>query len=61
MTKSKHIILPLCLLVMSLNMLMAQPYGNEWINYNQQYYKIQIAENGIYQLTRTQLATAGVQ
>ncbi|MCV9385648.1 putative type IX secretion system sortase PorU2 [Reichenbachiella ulvae] len=38
----------------------AQPYGNEWINYNQSYYKIPIAENGIYRISRSELAAAGL-
>jgi len=35
-------------------------YGNEWIDYNQFYYKIPIAEDGIYRLTYQELQTAGV-
>ncbi|HHH50401.1 MAG TPA: hypothetical protein ENK52_05430, partial [Saprospiraceae bacterium] len=35
-------------------------YGNEWINYNQSYYKITIVEEGVYRLTQNDLATAGV-
>jgi Peptidase family C25 len=30
-------------------------YGNEWINYGQPYYKIQIANNGIYRIPSTML------
>ncbi len=35
-------------------------YGNEWINYNQSYYKINVAEDGIYQLSFQDLVNAGV-
>ena len=37
-----------------------QPYGNEWIKYNQDYYKIPVAENGIYQITYSELQNAGI-
>ena len=35
-------------------------YGNEWINYSQQYYKIPVTQTGIYRLTRDDLSNAGV-
>lgn len=35
-------------------------YGNEWLNYTQSYYKIPIAQNGIYRLTAAQLQAAGI-
>ncbi|MEL7020114.1 MAG: C25 family cysteine peptidase [Bacteroidota bacterium] len=35
-------------------------YGNEWINFDQSYYKIMLAEDGIYRLTRAELEAAGV-
>ena len=43
----------------------AQPSPNDpdptrWINYAQSYYKIPVAENGIYRLTATELQRAGV-
>src|SRR5689334_13249676 len=37
----------------------AQP-GNEWINFNQPYYKIPTAQNAIYKLTYSNLVAAGV-
>lgn len=44
---------------------MAQPfkYGNEWINYGsgQKYYKIKVAQDGIYRIDSTALAAAGFQ
>ena len=36
-----------------------QPFGNEWINPNQQYYKISVSQDGIYQLTYADLQAAG--
>ena len=35
-------------------------YGNEWINYNQSYYKIPVIKNGIYRLTYDDLSSAGL-
>lgn len=38
----------------------AQPYWNEWINFNQKYFKITLAQNGIYRLDYPTLSVAGV-
>ncbi|MDJ1471488.1 putative type IX secretion system sortase PorU2 [Xanthocytophaga flava] len=38
----------------------AQTYGNEWINYAQQYYKIPVTQQGIYRLTYQDLTQAGL-
>ena len=35
-------------------------YGNEWINYNQSYYKINILKDGLYKITAANLAAAGI-
>lgn len=35
-------------------------YGNEWIDFEQSYYKIMLEEDGIYRLTESELAAAGV-
>jgi hypothetical protein len=35
-------------------------YGNEWIDYDQVYYKIKVAEDGIYRISYDDLLTAGV-
>ncbi|MCG8326100.1 MAG: C25 family cysteine peptidase [Chitinophagales bacterium] len=35
-------------------------YGNEWINYDQSYFKIPVVENGIYRLSREVMEAAGV-
>ncbi len=40
--------------------LLAQPYGNEWINYSQRYYKIPIYEDGVYRISFNDLADAGI-
>lgn len=35
-------------------------YGNEWIQYGQPYYKLKIAEDGVYRLTYQQMQAAGI-
>lgn len=35
-------------------------YGNEWINYSQEYYKITLSEDGLYRMTYQDLSNAGV-
>lgn len=41
------------------NLSLAQ-YGHEWIDYNQQYFKIPSAQTGIYRVSKTELENAGV-
>ncbi|MBN8695020.1 MAG: hypothetical protein J0L87_00705 [Bacteroidetes bacterium] len=38
----------------------AQPYGNEWINYSQKYFKIKVAQTGVYRVDSLALANAGI-
>jgi len=59
-------VLPLLLLLLT-TVLQAQMwngrdtlYGNEWIDYDQDYYKIFIAEDGIYRISYAQLQQAGI-
>ena len=40
--------------------LLARAQENSWINYNQQYFKIQVVKDGIYRIYRSQLAEAGI-
>lgn len=42
------------------NKLFAQPFGNEWINYNKFYYKIKISSEGIYRIDYNTLVSAGI-
>jgi hypothetical protein len=35
-------------------------YGNEWIDYNKTYFKIKVAENGIYRISYERLLASGV-
>lgn len=37
--------------------LVAQPFGNEWIDYNLQYYKIQVSADGVYRIPQSTLAS----
>lgn len=38
----------------------AQPYGNEWINYSQEYIKIPVLDEGIYRINAQALTQLGV-
>ena len=40
--------------------LAAQKYGNEWINYSQKYYRINIPTTGLYRVDYTALINAGI-
>ncbi len=63
----KRIILPFLLLLFWANYLKAQIingadtlYGNEWIKYDQSYFKILVAEDGVYRISWQALSDAGV-
>ena len=53
-------LLVVCLIVFTTFQVKAQTYGNEWINYSQFYYKIKIAQNGVYRIDSATLAAAGI-
>src|SRR5690554_1309549 len=38
----------------------AQPFGNEWIDYSQKYYKFGVVEDGIYRISHQILLDAGI-
>lgn len=40
-------------------LLFSQQYGNEWVNYNQKYFRIPIAKTGLYRISRQALVNAG--
>ena len=40
--------------------LSAQQFANEWINFDQSYYRIQIIENGIYRISASDLSSSGI-
>lgn len=42
------------------SLVLAQPYGNEWIDYDQRYYKFPVAEDGVYRITYQDLVSAGI-
>lgn len=65
MDQKKYLLLSLLLLSISLlnaqmNINGAILYGNEWINYGQNYCKIQVAKDGVYRLKGADLSAAGV-
>ncbi len=53
-------LLLVCLIVFITFEVKAQTYGNEWINYSQFYYKIKIAQNGVFRIDSVVLASAGI-
>src|SRR5689334_13265092 len=38
----------------------AQPFGNEWIDYSKTYYKFKIGSNGLVRIPQSTLAAAGL-
>ncbi len=50
----------LCFFILGMSMAANAQFGNEWINYSQEYYKISTAKDGLYKLTSTDLQNAGV-
>ena len=55
----RHISLLLLVLAVSSITSFSQPYGNEWINDGQVYYKISTAEDGVYRITYDDLNASG--
>ncbi len=56
----KVLLLTVLLFILFSARLQAQSYGNEWINYNQTYYKIKISQDGLYRITNAVLQQSGV-
>ncbi len=48
------------LLLLTASQLLGQPFNNEWINYNQTYYKFKVGSTGLYRLTQPVLSGAGL-
>ncbi|RLD27836.1 MAG: hypothetical protein DRI54_00310, partial [Bacteroidetes bacterium] len=42
------------------SLLFSQSFGNEWINYDQQYYRFKVAETGIYRIGKQALINSGI-
>ncbi len=53
-------LIPLIILCSTFQIAVAQPYGNEWISYAQRYYRIPIADDGVYRITFNDFANAGI-
>ncbi|MCS6935530.1 MAG: C25 family cysteine peptidase [Chitinophagales bacterium] len=49
--------LPAFVVLLSALLVRAQPYGNEWVDYNAVYYKIQVSADGFYRIPQTTLAS----
>ena len=59
MFRSKHFLIGLTLIFGSLAAY--SQYGNEWINFNQEYFKLKVAEEGVYRVTAAELNAQGFQ
>ncbi|HRS53274.1 MAG TPA: C25 family cysteine peptidase [Bacteroidales bacterium] len=59
MSLLKKISLQFLFLIIS-NIILAQTFGNEWIDYNKQYYRINVYTTGIYRITYSTLQAAGI-
>jgi len=40
--------------------LWSQQFNNEWINYNQSYYKFQVGNSGVYRISKSKLDSVGI-
>jgi hypothetical protein len=56
----KKIILGFFILISS-GVIVAQPYGNEWININQKYFKIPVGKEGIYRIEYISLIQSAIE
>ncbi len=57
-----RVVIAISLLLFSFG-LIAQPFGNEWIEnegYNKKYYKIRVTQDGIYRVSNSTLQAAGI-
>lgn len=54
------ILFPILGILLSTGNIQAQGYTNEWINFDQQYFRIPTAENGMYKIPYAELIGAGV-
>src|SRR5689334_5762494 len=52
-------IFTICLLLAAARM-MGQQYNNEWINFNQTYYKFKVGASGLYRIPQATIAGAGL-
>ena len=55
----KHLLI-LCFLLSITGKLAAQKYGNEWINYTQKHYKLNIPKTGLYRIDYNTLINSGI-
>ena len=60
LVNTKKIILLICILFLNCFQNKAQTFGNEWINYSQNYYKFPITSTGVFRINHTALQNAGI-
>ncbi|MCB0819901.1 MAG: hypothetical protein KDC13_04710, partial [Bacteroidetes bacterium] len=54
----KRFYLLFLLFILSFTGLVAQPFGNEWINYDQKYYRFPVYNTGVYRISSASLLEA---
>lgn len=50
----------ICVCMVLARIILAQKYGNEWINFSQKYYRVNILKTGLYRIDSLTLANAGI-
>ncbi len=56
----QKILLTICLYCISISFLCAQDYHNEWIDFDQTYYKIKVGNKGLHRISSNVLQNAGL-
>ncbi len=56
----KFILIQTILQCLTLLVSIGQPFGHEWIDFNQTYYRIRLINDGIYRLSQSDLTNAGI-
>ena len=60
MSKIKYIAVLVFAIFSAVNVIGQSVYGNEWINLDQDYYKISVVETGIYKLDKSYFDDKGI-
>jgi hypothetical protein len=56
----RYIILFLIVSLLQSNFVFSQTYGDEWIDFDKQYFKIHVSEDGLYKISYSELLGAGI-
>lgn len=58
--KLKHTLLLLLLALPMVSLSQSGPYGNEWINFSQTYFRFKVKEDGLYRISYSSLTSMGM-